>query len=92
MSKELTPTEKKIVDCFTRTQIICKLFEVACAAEGGFSIAATLVSANEMLDVVRDQKACILEWLKENKFWPACARVDNGWGDRNLAPTCVDFC
>lgn len=67
MSKELTPTEKKIVDCFTRTQIICKLFDVACAAEGGFSIAATLVSANEMLNVVRDQKACILEWLKDNK-------------------------
>lgn len=67
MSKELTHTEKKIVDCFTRTQIICKLFELACAAEGGFSIAATLVSANEMLDVVRDTKAGITDWLKENK-------------------------
>ena len=40
----------------------------------------------------RTEAAYPFEWLKENKFWPACARVDNGWGDRNLAPTCVDFC
>lgn len=32
----------------------------------------------------RTQAAYPLEWLKENKFWPACSRVDNGWGDRNL--------
>lgn len=29
-----------------------------------------------------------LEWIKENKFWPAVARVDNGYGDRNLICTC----
>ncbi len=29
-----------------------------------------------------------LEWIKENKFWPAVARVDNGYGDRNLICSC----
>lgn len=29
-----------------------------------------------------------LEWIKENKFWPAVARVDNGYGDRNLVTSC----
>ena len=29
-----------------------------------------------------------LEWLRENKFWPAVARVDNGFGDRNLVCNC----
>ena len=34
----------------------------------------------------REQAAYPLEWLRDNKFWPSCARVDNGWGDRNLNP------
>lgn len=29
-----------------------------------------------------------LEWVKENKFWPYVARVDNGYGDRNLMCSC----
>lgn len=29
-----------------------------------------------------------LEWIIENKFWPATARVDNGYGDRNLVCNC----
>ena len=32
----------------------------------------------------REVAAFPLEWIKENKFWPASARVDNGLGDRNL--------
>ena len=32
----------------------------------------------------REVAAYPLEWVAENKFWPACARVDNGLGDRNL--------
>ena len=32
----------------------------------------------------REQAAYPLEWVRDNKFWPACARVDNGFGDRNL--------
>ena len=27
-------------------------------------------------------------WLDETKFWPAVARVDNGYGDRNLQCSC----
>jgi glycine dehydrogenase len=27
-------------------------------------------------------------WLKERKFWPAVARIDNVYGDRNLLCSC----
>jgi glycine dehydrogenase len=36
----------------------------------------------------RTEAAFPLEWLRENKFWPAVARVDNGYGDRNLVCNC----
>ncbi len=36
----------------------------------------------------REQASYPLEWIKENKFWPQVARVDNGFGDRNLVCTC----
>lgn len=32
----------------------------------------------------REQAAYPLEWIRDNKFWPASSRVDNGYGDRNL--------
>ncbi|MBQ7575868.1 MAG: aminomethyl-transferring glycine dehydrogenase [Bacteroidales bacterium] len=35
----------------------------------------------------REQAAYPLDWVRDNKFWPACARVDNGYGDRNLVTT-----
>ncbi len=35
----------------------------------------------------REQAAYPLEWIRDNKFWPASSRVDNGYGDRNLVPT-----
>lgn len=35
----------------------------------------------------REQAAYPLGWIRENKFWPASSRVDNGYGDRNLVPT-----
>jgi len=28
-------------------------------------------------------------WLKERKFWPAVARIDNVYGDRNLVCSCL---
>lgn len=34
----------------------------------------------------REKAAYPLEWIRDNKFWPSCARVDNGYGDRNLVP------
>jgi len=27
-------------------------------------------------------------WVRANKFWPTCSRVDNVYGDRNLVCTC----
>ena len=35
----------------------------------------------------RTQAAYPLTWVSENKFWPHVARVDNGYGDRNLVTT-----
>ncbi|MFA5325897.1 MAG: aminomethyl-transferring glycine dehydrogenase [Bacteroidales bacterium] len=32
----------------------------------------------------REQAAYPLEWIRDNKFWPHIARVDNAYGDRNL--------
>ncbi len=37
----------------------------------------------------REKAAYPLEWLRENKFWPACRRIDDTWGDRNLFCSCV---
>ena len=36
----------------------------------------------------REQAAFPLPWVRERKFWPAVARVDNAYGDRNLVCTC----
>ncbi|MDR1055314.1 MAG: aminomethyl-transferring glycine dehydrogenase [Prevotellaceae bacterium] len=37
----------------------------------------------------RKQAVYPLEWIAENKFWPTSARVDNGYGDRNLVCSCT---
>lgn len=37
----------------------------------------------------RTKAAFPLEYVKENKFWPSVARVDNAYGDRNLFCACV---
>lgn len=37
----------------------------------------------------RKQAAFPAVWIAENKFWPAVARVDNGFGDRNLQCSCA---
>ena len=36
----------------------------------------------------RRQAAFPLEELQQNKIWPAVARIDNAFGDRNLICTC----
>ncbi|MDR0386153.1 MAG: aminomethyl-transferring glycine dehydrogenase [Prevotellaceae bacterium] len=36
----------------------------------------------------RRQAAFALPWIADNKFWPASARVNNGYGDRNLVCVC----
>lgn len=38
----------------------------------------------------RELAAYPLEWIKENKFWPAVTKVDDGYGDRNLVSCYCD--
>jgi glycine dehydrogenase len=36
----------------------------------------------------REEAAFPKEWVRDSKFWPAVARVDNVYGDRNLICSC----
>jgi glycine dehydrogenase len=36
----------------------------------------------------REQAAFPAPWLRQHKYWPPVARVDNAYGDRNLVCTC----
>ncbi len=36
----------------------------------------------------RERAAYPAPWLREHKFWPAVARIDNVYGDRNIFCTC----
>ena len=36
----------------------------------------------------RELAAFPAPWTREHKFWPAVARIDNAWGDRNLMCSC----
>jgi glycine dehydrogenase len=48
-----------------------------------------VICANEWKHAyTREQAAFPLAYLKENKFWPSIARVNNTYGDRNLICTC----
>jgi len=40
------------------------------------------------LPYTRQQAAYPLEWIAENKFWPAVRRIDDAYGDRNLVCAC----
>ncbi len=37
----------------------------------------------------REQAAFPAKWLRDHKFWPAVARIDNVFGDRNLVCSCI---
>ena len=37
----------------------------------------------------RSRAAYPLPWISDNKFWPAVARVDDAYGDRNLVCSCT---
>ncbi|MFN6037439.1 MAG: aminomethyl-transferring glycine dehydrogenase, partial [Bacteroidota bacterium] len=37
----------------------------------------------------REKAAFPLSWVRQNKFWPSVARVDNAYGDRNLVCSCL---
>jgi glycine dehydrogenase len=48
-----------------------------------------VVTANEWNHTYDRQKAAYpLNWVVENKFWPAVGRIDDGFGDRNLVCMC----
>jgi glycine dehydrogenase len=36
----------------------------------------------------REHAAFPAPWLRQHKLWPPVGRIDNVWGDRNLACTC----
>jgi glycine dehydrogenase len=37
----------------------------------------------------REKAAYPLIWLRDSKFWPSVAKIDNAYGDRNLVCTCL---
>jgi glycine dehydrogenase len=37
----------------------------------------------------REQAAFPAPWLREHKYWPPVARIDNAYGDRHLVCTCL---
>jgi len=50
---------------------------------------AAVVTATEWSrSYSREQAAYPAPWLREHKYWPPVARVDNAYGDRNLMCTC----
>ncbi|MFV8753456.1 aminomethyl-transferring glycine dehydrogenase [Nannocystaceae bacterium ST9] len=50
---------------------------------------AAVVMADEWKHAyTREQAAFPLAWVRDAKFWPAVARIDNTWGDRHLVCTC----
>lgn len=49
-----------------------------------------MLTANEWkFPYSREKAAYPLEYIAENKFWPAIRRVDEAYGDRNLMCTCA---
>jgi glycine dehydrogenase len=37
----------------------------------------------------REKAVYPIEWLRDNKFWTPCGRIDDTYGDRHLFCTCV---
>src|SRR5690606_1203667 len=50
--------------------------------------AETLLAEDWHHDYPRQQAAYPVPSLRENKYWPPVARVDNAYGDRNLVCAC----
>src|SRR5213080_1741891 len=51
-------------------------------------IARQIASENWDRPYTREQAAFPAPWTREHKFWPAVARIDNVYGDRNLFCSC----
>jgi glycine dehydrogenase len=50
--------------------------------------AAAVTAAEWTRPYSREQAAFPAPWVRESKFWPSVARIDNTYGDRNLVCTC----
>jgi len=50
--------------------------------------AAAVTASDWARPYSREQGAFPAPWVAEAKFWPAVARIDNAFGDRNLFCTC----
>jgi glycine dehydrogenase len=46
------------------------------------------IDSNWSHPYTREKAVYPLKWVKENKFWPSVAKVDNAHGDRNLICAC----
>ncbi|MCO5183515.1 MAG: aminomethyl-transferring glycine dehydrogenase [Anaerolineae bacterium] len=51
--------------------------------------AAMISSAEWDKPYSRETAAFPASWLRQNKFWPPVARIDNVYGDRNLVCACI---
>ena len=50
--------------------------------------AKAVVNSDWQHSYSREQAAFPLSWVRDNKFWPSVARVDNVYGDKNLICAC----
>ncbi len=50
--------------------------------------AAAITSDEWSHPYTREQAAFPAPWVREHKFWPPVARIDNAYGDRNLVCVC----
>jgi glycine dehydrogenase len=51
--------------------------------------AKSVISDNWTHSYSREKAVYPLKWVRDNKFWPGVARVDNAFGDRNLICSCA---
>jgi glycine dehydrogenase len=51
--------------------------------------AVELMATNWQHAYSREEAAFPLAWVRAHKYWPPVKRVDNVYGDRNLACTCA---
>lgn len=91
------PTEsesKRELDCFADALLTIRA-EIAEVADGAADAKDNVllnaphpeyeVTADEWHHPYSREKAAYpADWVRRNKFWIPVARVDNGWGDRNL--------
>lgn len=50
--------------------------------------AKAVISSDWKHSYSREKAVYPLKWVKDSKFWPSVARVDNAFGDRNLICAC----